>query len=59
MDAVISKPDYSYKGLGKIYLAIHLAEKALVVRGGANKQIKADYSKTLPFSDVRAVRNFV
>ena len=27
MEAVTSKPDYSYKGLGKIYLAIHMAEE--------------------------------
>ena len=56
---VKSKPDYEYKGVGKIYLAIHLPEQMLVVRGGADKRIKTDFNKAVPFSDVRGVKNFV
>ncbi len=58
MDSPSSPPDYSYKGLGKTYLAIHLTEKLLVIRGNADKQVKADYDKTLPFTDIIGVRNF-
>ena len=59
MSEVSSKPDYEYKGLGKIYLAIHMAEQMLVVRGGADKRIKTDFDKTLPFTAVRGLKNFV
>jgi len=58
MENVSSKPDYVYKGLKGIYLAVHLKEQALNIRGSVNKNIGADFSKTVPFAEIRGVRNF-
>jgi len=56
---ILSKADYEYrKPFGGYYIAVHLAEQAFVIRGGARSRVKVDFSGAIPFADVRAVTTF-